>query len=81
MSTFAQRLKQARAIRNVGKARLGLAAGLSRNAVYALERDEGGGNPTLGTIESLAKALDVDVAWLATGDGPAPKAPGKRRAA
>ncbi len=47
---------------------LGLKAGLGPATVRTLETPTA--NPRLGTIERLAKALDVDLAWLATGSAP-----------
>jgi transcriptional regulator with XRE-family HTH domain len=65
MSFFFQRLRNARSERGLTMRALGLKAGLGPATVRSLETAKS--NPRLATIERLAKALDVDVAWLATG--------------
>lgn len=44
------------------------AAGLAKSTLHALE--QGGGNPTLATLWSLATALGVPIGELLTGDSP-----------
>ncbi len=69
-TTFGQRLRITRELRGRSAIELSQAAGLGRNAVGEIER-EANANPTLRTIEKLARALDVDAGWLATGRGSA----------
>ena len=66
MSLFFQRLRRARSERGLTMRALGLKAGLGPATVRSLET-AAKSNPRLATIERLAKALGVDIAWLATG--------------
>ena len=70
METVGQRLEAARRRRIMTQAELAQAAGVALITVTRLENDRGGGNPRPDTVRRLAKALDVDPAWLLFGDDP-----------
>jgi transcriptional regulator with XRE-family HTH domain len=59
---FAMRLKQLRAKRKMSQADLAKSSGVSREYIARLEL--GRQDPTLGTLEKLAKALKVKAAKL-----------------
>ena len=56
-------LRQLRSERRLSQEALALSAGLDRTYVSGIERGER--NPTLGSIQKLAKALDLRVSELA----------------
>jgi transcriptional regulator with XRE-family HTH domain len=60
---FARRLKRWRAERQMSQAALAKASGVSREYIARLEL--GLQDPTLGTVQKLAKALKVRVGELA----------------
>ncbi len=66
MSLFSDRLRHTRSERGLTMRALGLKAGLGPATVRSLETDPTC-NPRLTTLVRLAGALDVDLAWLATG--------------
>jgi transcriptional regulator with XRE-family HTH domain len=59
---FAMRLKRLRAERKMSQANLAEKSGVSREYIARLELDQQ--DPTLGTLEKLAKALKVKVGEL-----------------
>jgi len=59
---FAMRLKRLRAERQISQADLAMASGVSREYIARLEL--GQQDPTLGTMQKLAKALKVPVGEL-----------------
>jgi transcriptional regulator with XRE-family HTH domain len=64
---FADRLREARSLRDVTMRELGRASGVIEGTVRAMER---GTMPQVDTVEAVAKALGVSPAWLAFGEGP-----------
>lgn len=69
-SSFPRRLAAARAQSGLSVRAIGAAAGVSHQTVSVLEH--GPHDPSLGTVERLAIALDVAPEWLAFGVGRAP---------
>ena len=69
MDTLRQRLREARRLGVLTQAELAARAGVSLITVTRLENEVGEGNPRPETVRRLAKALDVDPAWLLFGDG------------
>ena len=70
MDTLGQRLETARRRRVMTQAELSQAAGVALITVTRLENDVGSGNPRPETVRRLARALEVDPAWLLFGDEP-----------
>ncbi|MDP9365380.1 MAG: helix-turn-helix domain-containing protein [Chloroflexota bacterium] len=70
METLGQRLEWARRRGVMTQAELAQAAGVALVTVTRLENDAGSGNPRPETVRRLAKALDVDPAWLLFGGDP-----------
>lgn len=68
---FADRVKQARKIREISAARLSLDAGLARAHVSVIE-SRPGRRVWPETAEALAKVLGCDASWLLFGHGRAP---------
>ncbi len=68
METLGQRLEASRRRRVMTQAEVAQAAGVALITVTRLENESGTGNPRPETIRRLAKALDVDPAWLLFGD-------------
>lgn len=64
---------QPRALRGFGVTQMARAAGLSHHAVLRIETPQRP-NPTLDTIERLARLHGVRSAWLAFGDRRTPDA-------
>lgn len=66
--SMASRLRAIRALRGLSQARLAELAGVSRNVISNLERNENAGrkpsDPQLSTVYRLAQALDVPPAVL-----------------
>lgn len=72
MDTFSARLASARALRGYSLRDLAGRAGLTHNGLWKLE-SAADADPKLSTVVALAAALDVDFAWLAIGEGKAPR--------
>ncbi|AXH50986.1 transcriptional repressor [Serratia phage Scapp] len=72
MQTIGERLRARRSQLEITQAEAGRRAGLSRQAVNAIET-EFTASPSIATVAALAKALIVDFEWLATGEGKPPK--------
>ena len=70
METLAQRLRASRRRRVMTQAELAQAAEVALITVTRLESDSGPGNPRPATVRRLARALNVDAAWLLFGDEP-----------
>ncbi len=68
LETLGHRLEAARRRRILTQAELAQAAGVALITVTRLENEAGSGNPRPETIRRLAKALEVDPAWLLFGD-------------
>jgi transcriptional regulator with XRE-family HTH domain len=68
---FAERVKQARKIREISAARLSLDAGLARAHVSVIE-SRPGRRVWPETAEALARVLCCDASWLLFGHGRAP---------
>jgi len=60
MSTIGKNIKQLRQEKGLSQDRLSKLADLSLNTVVKIELDESP-NPTIETMQSIAKALDVSV--------------------
>lgn len=71
MSEISDRISKAREVRGLSARGLSLAAGLSDGVVAQIERGDIK-SPRGDALVSLAKALDVDVGWLLTGEGRGP---------
>ncbi len=69
METIGHRLEAARRRKVMTQAELAKAADVALITVTRLENDIGSGNPRPETARRLARALDVDPAWLLFGDG------------
>lgn len=65
-----QRLEEARRRKVLTQSELATLAGVSIVTVNRIENGVGEGNPRPATVRRLAKALDVDPAWLLFGDEP-----------
>jgi transcriptional regulator with XRE-family HTH domain len=68
LETLGQRLEDARRRKVLTQAELAQQAGVSLITVTRLENDSGTGSPRPNTVRRLAKALDVEPAWLLFGD-------------
>lgn len=68
---LAARLRALRTLHSLSRAKLGQAAVVPVGSIQHIE--DGRGDPRVDTIERLAVALDVTPAWLAFGEGPAPR--------
>jgi transcriptional regulator with XRE-family HTH domain len=68
METFAQRLEAMRKQNLMTQADLAEKSGVALITVTRLENQKGEGNPRPDTVKKLAKALDIDPAWLLFGD-------------
>ena len=68
MSTFPERLRQAREAAGLNKVQLSKLVGVTKQAVGALENG-GAKSPTPDNLFSYADALNVNPRWLATGKG------------
>lgn len=64
---FAQRLAEARSLRDTTVRELGRASGVVEGTIRSIGR---GALPQVDTLEALAKALGFSPAWLAYGEGP-----------
>lgn len=73
LTTFAGRVRFARKLRGLSCLALSTKAELGKSHVRQIETGERP-NPTLETAAAIARALDVDPAWLMTGTGVAPVA-------
>ncbi|WP_369791830.1 helix-turn-helix domain-containing protein [Pusillimonas sp. T7-7] len=67
VNQFAERLRQARNLRNLSQAKLAAACGLSQSAIANYENNI---RKTPKHIFPLADALNVNPVWLGTGTGP-----------
>lgn len=67
MTSFAERLRKTRILRNLSQAALAKACGLSQSAIANYEN---GSRKGAKDYFSLAQALAVNPTWLATGSGP-----------
>lgn len=65
MSTIGKNIKQLRQEKGLSQDRLSKLADLSLNTIVKIELDESP-NPTIETIQKIAKALDVSVDDLLT---------------
>jgi len=65
VKSFGARLQSIRKKQEISQEKLAEISGLHRTYISSLER--GARNPTLTTLDSLAQALNVDVAYLVTG--------------
>ncbi len=77
METFSERLAELRRVRLMTQWELANAAGVSPATITRLETVVET-TPHVGTVKRLAKALDVDPAWLLWGEE-APALKGTRR--
>ena len=68
METLGQRLRAVRRRRVMTQAELAQAARVALITVTRLESEAGTGGPRPATVRRLARALDVDAAWLLFGD-------------
>lgn len=68
MTTLGNRLEATRRRRVLTQAELAHEAGVSIITVTRLENDIGSGNPRPETVRRLARALNIDPAWLLFGD-------------
>lgn len=68
MKTFAQRLEVTRRQNLMTQADLAEKSGVALITVTRLENQKGEGNPRPDTVKKLARALDIDPAWLLFGD-------------
>jgi transcriptional regulator with XRE-family HTH domain len=71
MTSFSDRMREAREAKGWSKYHIAKATGLSEEGVAKLERE---GNPRLSTLLLLSQALGVPVATLAGQEGPQPAA-------
>ncbi len=67
VNTFGNRLRRARALRQLTQAELARACGLSQGAIGNYEADS---RRSAKEIFRIAEALEVEPAWLAMGTGP-----------
>lgn len=67
---FGCRLRKVRGWSGLSASKLSELAGLSRGAVWALER--GGGDPTAATISAVCRVLGLSADWLLWGAGNPP---------
>lgn len=65
LASFGLKLKKLRNSKNLSQEKLAEITGLHRTYISSLER--GNRNPTLLTLQSLSKALDVNVSELLEG--------------
>ena len=65
MSTIGKNIKKLRQEKDISQDRLSKLADISLNTAVKLELDENP-NPTIETLQKIAKALDVDVNELIT---------------
>ncbi|SAI50367.1 transcriptional regulator [Bordetella ansorpii] len=70
-SNFSDRLKEARLLRGYTQQALARASGLSQSAIASYESGDRGSSRS---VRSLAQALDVEIEWLETGNGPMERA-------
>ena len=70
VKNFAERLKLAMKLRDIGVNELDAALGRERYISNLIRR---GSTPEAANIKLIAEALRVDYGWLFEGDGPAPK--------
>jgi transcriptional regulator with XRE-family HTH domain len=68
METLGERLENVRRRSLLTQAELAKNAGVSLITVTRLENSKGEVNPRPDTVRKLARALDVDPAWLLFGD-------------
>jgi len=71
----ASRLRRFRHERDLTQEELAVHAGLDRNYVGKLEREEN--SPTIDTLEKLATVLDIPLKWFVVDDGEIPVGLGK----
>lgn len=68
MVNLSDRLETARRRKLLTQAELAQRAGVSLITITRIENQKGAGNPRPDTVRRLAKALEVDPAWLLFGD-------------
>lgn len=68
METIGQRLESERKRNVMTQAELANAAGVALITITRLENESGQANPRPDTVRKIAKALDVDPAWLLFGE-------------
>ena len=68
MPTIAERVRRARSLSNLSQTALADAVGVKRSAVAQWERRDGC-LPSMQHIVAIAKATNVQVEWLGTGQG------------
>lgn len=68
MVNLSDRLETARRRNLLTQAELAQRAGVSLITITRIENQKGAGNPRPDTVRRLAKALEVDPAWLLFGD-------------
>lgn len=71
LASLSSRVQHARRLRGLSARALSVRAGVAQALVGQIERNEAS-DPHGTTIVAIAKALDVEPAWLLTGDGAAP---------
>ncbi len=71
LETLSSRVQHARGLRGLSARALSVKASLAQALVGQIERNEAS-DPHGTTIVAIAKALDVDPAWLLTGAGTPP---------
>lgn len=69
MSTFGERLTRAMAVKGLNGKQLAAASGVDAGNISRLREKPSAKRTGQDTILALAKALDVDPVWLATGEG------------
>jgi len=69
MEEIGRRLREARLRRVMTQDQLAEAAGVQPVTISRIENGKGGGMPRQTTMQRLAAALDVPVAWLVYGEG------------
>ncbi len=72
MRTLGSRLKWARETTTASQTSLARIAGIALRLVALIEAGDRD-NPELRTVQKLAKALNVPLAWLANGEGDRPE--------
>jgi len=70
-NAFSDRLKEARQLRGYTQQALAHASGVSQSAIASYESGDRGSSRS---VRRLAAALDVEIDWLETGNGPRERA-------
>ncbi|WP_417821287.1 helix-turn-helix domain-containing protein [Terasakiella sp.] len=66
MKTIAERIKHARKQKGLSQTELGIACGVSKEAVYKWEK--GKGYPSSGKYTTIANTLGISAEWLISGE-------------